>query len=114
MEQIVNKFKAKYTKYSEVSRYKNLYRLLNDKDEEYIESYDKITIPKNKTDTFHVVTKADENRLDLISFNYYNTPLLWWVIAEASDITDPFNVPINTVLRIPNKQSLYGIGGILS
>lgn len=96
------------------SRYKRELRILNSDDEQYIESYESHKIESSSNDSFHIVTAADANRLDLISFHYYKTPLLWWVIAEASDIIDPFNVPIGTVLRIPEMQSLYGYNGVLA
>lgn len=59
-------------------------------------------------DNFHKVTLADENRLDIISFRYYNTPDLWWVIALANNIANPRrNVTIGTNLRIPAIDQLY-------
>ena len=95
------------------SRYKRDQRIVNDNLEEYIETHNKKTIAESSSDSYYVVTKKDEQRLDLISFNYYKTPLLWWVIAEASGITDPFDVPIGTVLKIPDISAIYGVGGVL-
>lgn len=36
--------------------------------------------------TIHTVKHGD--RLDKLSFKYYNTPTYWWVIAKANDIVD--------------------------
>lgn len=70
-------------------------------------------IPKSTLDTYHKVTSYEAYRLDLIAYRYYNNALLWWVIAQANDIYDPFtDVTPGTILRIPNLTALHG--GILS
>jgi hypothetical protein len=41
-------------------------------------------------------------RLDLLSYKYYETPSFWWVIAEFNpEILDFTNIPAGTVIRIP-------------
>lgn len=95
------------------SRYKRDNRLLDNDLNEYVETHRRKEIPKKDGDSFYVVTTSDEQRLDLISYKYYKTPMLWWVIAEASEIYDPFDVPIGTVLRIPDYSAIYGVGGVL-
>ena len=89
------------------SRYKKLKRILEDNDEQYIESYEIVDIGKNPDDAYHIISLADVNRLDLVSQQYYSTPFLWWVIAEASGISDPFDVPLGTVLRVPQLNKLF-------
>ena len=96
-----------------MSRYKTLMRIIETNGDEYIESYDEIIVPETSDDYFHEVQTGEVNRLDLISFKYYGTPLLWWVIAEVSEIINPLKVPAGTILRIPSKQSLYGYKGVL-
>ena len=113
-DKIVDQYSIRTTTINRTSRYRKLDRILNDQDERYVETSEPITIPKSPTDTFHIVTMKDENRLDLISWQYYGNVLLWWVIAEASDIIDPFNVPKDTVLRIPDKSTIFGYNNIVS
>ena len=48
----------------------------------------------------HIVDKQDINRLDKISYKYYNTPELWWLIAEVNYI-DPFDLRLGQELLIP-------------
>lgn len=91
------------------SRYKKLKRILEDNDEQYIESYEDVNVGKNSDDAYHIISLADVNRLDLVSQQYYNTPFLWWVIAEASGISDPFQVPLGTVLRVPQLRRLFNL-----
>lgn len=43
----------------------------------------------------------DLHRFDRISYKFYGTPELWWVIAAVNNIIDPFNDPQeNMALRI--------------
>ena len=56
-----------------------------------------------KNDDFHIV-KQGETLLD-ISFTKYNTDKLWWLIADANLIFNPFDeLTIGSRLRIPNKD----------
>lgn len=52
----------------------------------------------------HRVKENEVNRLDLISWKYYKTPELFWVIAAVNNIIDPFNIEEGTVLRIIPKS----------
>lgn len=43
----------------------------------------------------------DLQRFDRISYKFYGTPELWWVIMAVNNIIDPFNQPYeNMILRI--------------
>ena len=95
------------------NRYRTTAYVTDSDGNHYLETPGKITVPKSVNDKIVEITNEYVNRLDLVSFKYYSTPLLWWVIAEASGISDPFNVPLGTVLRVPEKSSLYGFRGLL-
>jgi len=42
-------------------------------------------------------------RLDQIAATYYKNPEFWWLIPEFNpQITDFTNIPVGTVLKIPN------------
>lgn len=111
-DQINKRYKSEVNGYT-TSRYKRLNRVVDNEDDEYIESYEEVIFPKRSDDQFYEVEAKYENRLDLISHKFYGTPLLYWVIAEASDLLDPQEIKTGTLLRIPNRQSLYGVGGKL-
>lgn len=96
-----------------VGRYNKLKRLVNARGEHYIESPVKFTIPETAADVFFQVDKGHENRLDLISYEYYNTPLFWWALAVINHIDNPFDVPAGIVLRIPPIKSIYASGVVL-
>lgn len=101
--------------YKNASRYKNQ-RTIKDilTNKIHHESWDKQFIRVSSEDSYFTVTNVEIGRLDIISARFYGTPRFWWVIAMANNIIDPFDVPLGTTLRIPVKQSLYLIGGVLS
>ena len=96
------------------SRYNRCYRYRDENGVEFQETQDKIEIPVSKNDSYYRVTEGEVDRLDLVSHKYYKTPLLWWVIALASNIDDPFNVPVGTLLRVPPMSTIYGVRGVQS
>ena len=51
----------------------------------------------------HVV--RENQRLDKIAGDFYGDGRLWWVIAAASDIGWPMQVPPGTRLNIPTELS---------
>lgn len=113
-KELVDSYKVRTTTITRTSRYRKLTRLLDSDNDKYVETSEPVTVPKSPTDTFHIVTMKDENRLDLISWQYYGNSLLWWIIAEASDIKNPFDVPRDTVLRIPDKSNIFGLNNLVS
>ena len=68
-----------------------------------------VVIEVNPTvDRHHVIVESDIGRLDTISYNYYGTPSLWWVIAHVNNIINPINdlVP-GDILLIPSPDAIY-------
>lgn len=57
-------------------------------------------IPLKDTDTYVMTETGD--RLDTLSFEYYEDASLWWIIASANNIHDaPMGLEAGTILRIP-------------
>lgn len=101
--------------YTNACRYKNLRRIQDSETKNiYHETWFQKIIDKSNEDEYFTVSIAEEGRLDIIANKYYNTPRFWWVIALANNIIDPFDVPVDTVLRIPSIVSLYNKGGVFS
>lgn len=92
----------------EASKYKHLDRIVYDTGEEIIETADRIVFEPSNEDEFWSVQAGFENRLDLISYKFYGSPLYWWAIAAASNIYNPLDVAVGTVLRIPPKSRVLG------
>jgi len=99
--------------YKNASRYKNLRTLMDDNGKIYHESWNQRSIDGSAEDQYYIVTKTEEDRLDMVSLRFYDTPRYWWVIAMANNIIDPFNIEVGLQLRIPPLISLYNRGGIL-
>jgi len=58
--------------------------------------------------TVYTVTGDRQNRLDLISDDYYGTTNLWWLIAWANDILDPFvGITAGRLLTIPKQSEIW-------
>ena len=63
--------------------------------------------PVSPTDTFHTVRQGEPLRLDLLSYQFYRTPELWWVLALVNDILSPFDdIEIGDVLRVPSLSTV--------
>ena len=115
MADIIRMYKDKTSSATRtVSRYKKYMRIYDSDNNNYVETPDPILIKPSSGDRFHRVGVGEDCRLDIISFRYYGTPLLYWAIAEVNDITNPLKIEPGTVLRIPSQETLYGPGGILS
>ena len=53
-------------------------------------------------DVTFIVNGRYVNRIDLISMKFYQTPKYWWVLARYNDLSNPFRVSNNTILKIPS------------
>lgn len=96
-------------------RYKNC-KILTDStnDEILLSTRDIKEIKLNTDDIYHTVKPNEVCRLDIIAYTYYGNPLLWWVLAQANDIYDPFIEPeVGTVIRVPSLVKMYDHDGVL-
>jgi len=72
------------------------------------ESWDPPTIPVLDSDRYVDVKPEWEHRPDLIALAMYGSEQLYWVIAYANGMTDPFaETYIRRQLRIPDRENLY-------
>lgn len=62
-------------------------------------------------DTIEHILHAGE-RLDILASTYYGDEELWWIIALANRIHDPFSLTVGSRLRIPSdaRQILDKVG----
>lgn len=98
--------------YDHTSRYSKYRQILENLDV-YTETFNKSDIESSTEDVFHTVLAEQENRLDIIANIHYSDPSLYWVIALANNLIDPFVVQPGSILRIPPLVSLYKLGGAL-
>lgn len=73
-------------------------------------------IPQNPSDVYLVLPQTYEYRPDLLSFDLYGTPKLWWVFAARNPNRlgpDPlFNFKTGVGIYIPNIATLNSFLGI--
>lgn len=103
---IIETFNTKAEGNQKLSRYRRLKRCIDEDGYSYIESQNKMVLRESSADTLYVVEPGNENRLDLISYKFYNTPWLWWAIATINHIDNPFFVESGVVLRIPPLSNI--------
>ena len=104
--------------FNHISRYKRLRQVIH-----YLEDNDRfITLEiQNNYDysnldcEYYTVPNMYENRLDLISYNYYGTTSYSWILAYVNGIEDGFTVYEGQVLTIPKQVTdLFKSGSVLS
>ena len=95
-----------------LSRYRTYKRIINEVHQPLqLKLVNGITREKTYLGTYHTVTLREENRLDIIANEEYGDQKLYWVIAMANNIIDPFNVKQGTVLKIPQIATVSMKGG---
>ena len=100
-------------KYDSVSRYANTKRLQDQESGIYYHStFNQFTFDNDKNFAYYKVTDKNANRIDLISKEAYNTTLYWSAIAIANNLIDPFNIPMGTILIIPDISSIQTKRGL--
>lgn len=102
------------SKYSRMSRYAPYRVIIDNNKKKYFESQNNTEIGESDKDRYVTVDKSTENRLDKISYSCYGIASYWWIIAKANNIIDPFNIPTETILRIPNINSVYSSKGVVN
>ena len=63
---------------------------------------------------YHEVLPSEENRIDVVAYNYLGSASYGWVISYYNNIEDGFTIRPGQVLRIPDSiTSLMTTGNIL-
>lgn len=96
-----------------LSRYSSLRHIIDSDSTVYTESQNTYIIP-DRNCTYHQVEIGEEGRLDIIADIHYGDPALYWVIALANNIIDPFIIIPGTVLKIPQFTALFENGAPLA
>lgn len=60
--------------------------------------------PSSRTDYF-LYTWKEGDRIDLVTKGFLGTAALWWKVMDFNpEILNPADIPVGTVLRIPNVR----------
>lgn len=72
-------------------------------------------IPSEEDDFLYVIENQYKHRPDLLSYDLYGTPKLWWVFVQRnmSTIKDPiFDFVPGTKIYLPKKSNLEQFLGV--
>lgn len=76
----------------------------------FIGSWNPPNIPQKETDIIYEVTSSVAYRPDIIAYEFYETPLLGWVISYVNNITNPLDredgLYPGRVIRIPDITTI--------
>lgn len=103
--------------YDHISRHRGLRQVVHQPEE--VDRYIALETPNPVTEsnvsfTFHEVLPKEENRLDVIAYNYLGSASYSWTIAYYNYITDGYTVRPGQVIRIPKDiTSLMTTGNLL-
>jgi hypothetical protein len=67
------------------------------------------SIPKNTSDTTYVIDSIYEYKPQLLAYDLYDDPTLWWVFASRNPnvLVDPlFDFTSGTTIFLPTKNTL--------
>ena len=97
--------KKQYKDYQRVSRYSVFPYYYNRLDDKWVYG---LTAQLKQSDTPYVVHEVVHgDTLDTLSLYYYNSPLLFWIIADFNQIQDPYKeLVIGTLLKIPTYNAI--------
>lgn len=83
--------------------------LITDPAGQHIQFIQKRWIPKaSKDDQLVYIDTRYQYRPDIISVDYYNTPLHAWAIMSANGIRSVFELEAGTYIKIPNIARVLG------
>ena len=66
-------------------------------------------VPADTRDTNYIIETKYKNRPDLLSYDLYGTPKLWWVFAQRNPdvIEDPiYDFTIGKTIQLPKLSNL--------
>lgn len=93
-----------------LSRYNKIRLLIDSNGNPIQETWDSIDLEELPTDRYTKVKPEWEHRPDLIALEFYGNLQLFWVIAYANEMTDPFaETYIDRQIRIPDLEALSNV-----
>ena len=103
--------------YNHISRHRNLRQVIhnpNRSDRFMCLETPNPVVQNNIQFVYHEVTPREQNRLDLIAYNFLGSSSYSWVIAYFNNISDGYTVTSGQTVKIPsNITSLLTTGNIL-
>ena len=99
--------------YKQSSPYKNT----NQKNDvvSYLDFMNFRSIPADDTDIAMIVDSKFNERPDLLSYDLYGTPDLWWVfvVRNPDQLVDPiYGLTTSLEIYVPTKERIFNILGL--
>lgn len=92
------------------------YYTTNIVDNSYLDVMQYRLLPRNPSDIYYLIPAAYEYRPDMLAYDLYNDPRLWWVFAARNPNSlgpDPyFNFTTGTGIYVPTLSTLQTYLGI--
>lgn len=60
-----------------------------------------------RTASEHKVIQGEVSRPDIVSYLEYNTPGYWWFVAAINGIVDPYEMPEQELVKIPQLLDYF-------
>ena len=100
-------YQNKFDNYDKLpsNMYENIFKLGFDNNHPYYNILKTITIPNNlNDDLFFIIKPLPNDTWTNLSYLYYDTINLWWLIALLNNVFNPFKMP--TTLKILKTEYL--------
>ena len=99
-------YKAQNNPY--MNRYLNKIKITDSSNNKFVEQIKRsqIYIPESSDDTYYYVDASKRYRPDMISYELYGTPVLYWVILSCNGLKHPLELETGLTVRIPPLQSV--------
>jgi len=73
----------------------------------FLPAFRVVEVPEGPFDQYYELGSDEEGRLDLVSYKFYGTTRLWWVLAMANQIKEPYRVAPGTQIRVPSIATIH-------
>lgn len=118
----LNKYLEKYNKMSDsdVSKYslKTIFSVVDKGKQSYFNISKTINfqnLDKVPTNYYKSYTVKEFDNWPNLSYKFYNTIKLWWILCKFNQVVDPFqDLIVGSVIKIPNKEFILEILDSLS
>jgi nucleoid-associated protein YgaU len=85
-----------------MERYQNTPTILGTDSINYYKSMIPVSLPIDREELPFQYIAKENDRLDTLAYAFYKTPMRWWAIAQANNLTTgALTVPAGTKLYIP-------------
>ncbi len=74
----------------------------------FFRSYDIVDVVQNRDSFYHIHNAEESEWWDNISFKYYETPSLWWLICFMNDTVNPYEeIEEGQQIKVLKQTYLY-------